>query len=161
MWKIYKNGVNFEVARNKVIGGLKMNIDSIKNGYVIDHITAGKAMEIYEALGLNTLDCQVAIISNAKSQKTGKKDIIKIDKNIDLDLDKLGFMDPRVTVNIVKDDEIVEKKKIDLPEKIVNVAKCKNPRCITSVERDLDQVFVLTDKLNSSYRCKYCEMSLK
>ena len=138
-----------------------MNIDSIKNGYVIDHIQAGKAMEIYEALGLRDLDCQVAIISNAKSKKTGKKDIIKIDRNIDLDFDKLGFLDPNVTVNIVKNDEIIEKKKLKLPEKIVNVAKCMNPRCITSIEKDLDQVFILTDKINNVYRCKYCEMSLK
>ena len=138
-----------------------MNIDSIKNGYVIDHIKAGKAMEIYEILGLNDLDCQVAIISNAKSKKTGTKDIIKIDRNIDLDFEKLGFIAPEVTVNIVKDDEIIEKRKLDLPEKIVNVVKCKNPRCITSIERDLDQVFILTDKINTVYRCKYCEMSLK
>ena len=138
-----------------------MNIDSIKNGYVIDHIKAGNAMIIYEALGLKNLDCQVAIISNAKSKKTGKKDIIKIDKNIDLDFDKLGFLDPEVTVNIVKDDKIIEKRKLELPEKIVNVAKCKNPRCITSVERDLDQIFFLSDKKNKVYRCKYCEMSLK
>ncbi len=138
-----------------------MNIDSIKNGYVIDHIKAGNAMIIYEALGLKNLDCQVAIISNAKSKKTGKKDIIKIDKNIDLDFDKLGFLDPEVTVNIVKDDKIIEKRKLELPEKIVNVAKCKNPRCITSVERDLDQIFILSDKKNKVYRCKYCEMSLK
>ena len=138
-----------------------MNIDSIKNGYVIDHIKAGKAMEIYEVLGLNNLDCQVAIISNAKSKKTEKKDIIKIDENIDLDFEKLGFLDPEVTVNIVKDDKIIEKRKIALPEKIVNVVKCKNPRCITSVERDLDQVFILTDRVKKVYRCKYCEMSLK
>ena len=138
-----------------------MNIDSIKNGYVIDHIQAGKAMEIYEALGLGNLDCQVAIISNAKSKKTGKKDIIKIDKNINLDFDKLGFLDPDVTVNIVRDDKIIEKKKLVLPEKIINVAKCMNPRCITSIEKDLDQIFILTDKINNIYRCRYCEMSLK
>ena len=138
-----------------------MNIDSIKNGYVIDHIKAGNAMIIYDALGLRDLDCQVAIISNAKSKKTGKKDIIKIDKNIKLDLDKLGFLDPNVTVNVVKNDEIIEKKKLELPDKIVNVAKCKNPRCITSIERDLDQIFILTDKVNQVYRCKYCESSLK
>ncbi|MBR1540447.1 MAG: aspartate carbamoyltransferase regulatory subunit [Clostridia bacterium] len=138
-----------------------MNIDSIKNGYVIDHIKAGNAMIIYDALGLRELDCQVAIISNAKSKKTGKKDIIKIDENIDLDLDKLGFLDPEVTVNIVKNDEIIEKKKLSLPEKIINVAKCKNPRCITSIERDLDQIFILTDKEKQVYRCKYCESSLK
>ena len=138
-----------------------MNIDSIKNGYVIDHIEAGKGMEIYELLNLNELDCQVAIITNAKSIKTGVKDIIKIDRNIDLDFDKLGFIDPGVTVNVVKDDKIIEKKKLSLPEKIVNVAKCKNPRCITSVERELDQIFILTDKVKNVYRCKYCEMSLK
>lgn len=138
-----------------------MNIDSIKNGYVIDHIKVGNAMVIYEALGLKDLDCQVAIISNAKSQKTGKKDIIKIDKMIDLDFDKLGFLDPNVTVNIVKEDKIIEKKKLSLPERIVNVAKCKNPRCITSIERELDQIFILTDKKNSVYRCQYCEASLK
>ena len=138
-----------------------MNIDSIKNGYVIDHIEAGKGMEIYELLNLNELDCQVAIITNAKSKKTGVKDIIKIDRNIELDFDKLGFIDPGVTVNVVKDDKIIEKKKLSLPEKIVNVAKCKNPRCITSVERELDQIFILTDKEKNVYRCKYCEMSLK
>lgn len=138
-----------------------MNIDSIKNGYVIDHIKAGNGMKIYELLNLNELECQVAIITNAKSKKTGKKDIIKIDKNIDLDFDKLGFIDSGITVNIVKDDKIIEKRKLSLPEKIVNVAKCKNPRCITSVERELDQVFILTDKEKNIYRCKYCEMSLK
>ena len=138
-----------------------MNIDSIKNGYVIDHIQAGNAMKIYELLNLNELDCQVAIITNAKSKKTGRKDIIKIDRDIEIDLDKLGFIDPDVTVNIVKEDTIVEKRKLSLPERIVNVAKCQNPRCITSIEKSLDQVFNLTDKENQVYRCKYCEMSLK
>ena len=138
-----------------------MNIDSIKNGYVIDHIESGKGMQIYETLGLNKLDCQVAIITNAKSKKTGTKDIIKIDKEIPIDLDVLGFIDHNITVNIVKDDKIIEKRKLSLPEKIVNVAKCNNPRCITSVEKDLDQIFILTDKENEVYRCKYCEMSLK
>ena len=138
-----------------------MNIDSIKNGYVIDHIEPGKAMEIYELIGFNELKCQVAIITNAKSQKTGKKDIIKIDEKIDLDIEKLGFIAPNVTVNVVENDEIAEKKKLQLPEKIVNVAKCKNPRCITSIERGLDQVFILTNKEKNTYRCKYCEMSLK
>ena len=138
-----------------------MNIDSIKNGYVIDHIEPGKAMEIYELLNFNELKCQVAIITNAKSQKTGKKDIIKIDEKIDLDIEKLGFIAPNVTINIVENDKIVEKKKLDLPEKIVNVAKCKNPRCITSIERGLDQIFILTNKEKNIYRCKYCEMSLK
>ena len=125
-----------------------MNIDSIKNGYVIDHIQAGNAMKIYDLLKLNELDCQVAIITNAKSKKTGRKDIIKIDRDIEIDLDKLGFIDPNVTVNIVKDDTIIEKRKLSLPERIVNVAKCKNPRCITSIEKALDQVFNLTDREN-------------
>ncbi len=138
-----------------------MNIDSIKEGYVIDHIKAGNAMKIYELLNLKELDCQVAIITNAKSKMTGKKDIIKIDKNIDLDIEKLGFIDNNVTVNIVKDDKIVEKKKLSLPEKIVNVARCKNPRCITSIEHSLDQIFILTDKEKGLYKCRYCEMSLK
>ena len=138
-----------------------MNIDSIKNGYVLDHIKAGKALEIYEQLNLANLDCQVALITNAKSKKMGKKDIIKIDRLIDIDLDKLGFIDPNITVDVVKDEKLIEKKKIDLPEKIVNVAKCKNPRCITSVEKDLDQIFVLTDRENQIYRCHYCETSLK
>lgn len=138
-----------------------MNIDSIKDGFVLDHIQAGKAMEIYNLLGLKELDCQVAIITNAKSEKSGIKDIIKVDKEIDIDLDKLGFIDPSVTVNLVKDNNIVEKKKLSLPEKIVNVAKCKNPRCITSIEKELDQVFILTDKEKNVYRCKYCETSLK
>lgn len=138
-----------------------MNIDSIKNGIVIDHIEAGKAMEIYEILNLNCLDCQVAIITNARSNKTGKKDIIKIDRNIDINLETLGFIDPHITVNIVKDDKISEKFHLALPEKVVNVAKCQNPRCITSIEKNLDQIFVLTDKERNVYRCKYCEMSLK
>lgn len=138
-----------------------MNIDSIRNGYVIDHIKAGNAMNIYEFLNLNKLDCQVAIITNAKSKKTLKKDIIKIDDNIDLDVDKLSFLDPEATLNIVKDGVIIEKRKLRLPDQIVNVAKCKNPRCITSEERALDQIFILTDRENEVYRCKYCESRLK
>lgn len=138
-----------------------MNIDSIKNGIVIDHIEAGKAMQIYEMLNLNKLDCQVAIITNAKSKKTKRKDIIKIDRSIDINLDTLGFIDPNITINIVKDDKIVDKFHVAVPEKIVNVVNCQNPRCITSVERDLEQIFVLTDKEKQIYRCKYCEMSLK
>ena len=138
-----------------------MNIDSIKNGYVIDHIQAGKGMEIYEVLHLNELDCQVAIITNAKSKKTGKKDIIKIDKKIDINLDTLGFIDHNITVNVVENDKIIEKRKLSLPEKVVNVVKCNNPRCITSIEKDLDQIFILTDKEKEVYRCRYCEMSLK
>lgn len=138
-----------------------MNIDTIENGYVIDHITAGNAMKIYELLKLNELECQVALITNAKSKKTKIKDLIKIGKLIDIDFDKLAFIDPNVTVNIVKDNKIIEKRKLELPEKLVNVTKCKNPRCITSVERDLDQIFKLTDKEKQIYRCIYCEMSLE
>lgn len=138
-----------------------MNIDTIENGYVIDHITAGNAMKIYELLNLNKLDCQVALITNAKSKKTKIKDLIKIGKLIDIDFEKLAFIDPKVTVNIVKNNVIIEKRKLELPEKLVNVAKCKNPRCITSIERDLDQVFKLTDKEKQTYRCIYCEMSLE
>lgn len=138
-----------------------MNIDSINNGYVIDHITAGKAMEIYKLLKLNEVDSQVAIITNAKSKKSGKKDIIKIDKDIDIDIDALGFIDHNVTVNVVKNSGIIEKRKLTLPERIVNLAACNNPRCITSIEKDLDQIFILTDRENEVYRCRYCEMSLK
>ena len=136
-----------------------MNIDSIKNGYVIDHIEAGKSFEIYNYLKLGELDTSVAIIKNAKSNKTGKKDIIKIDENLDINLDILGYLDPKITVNKIKDGKIVEKFHPELPEKLVNVVKCKNPRCITSIEQELDQVFVLTDREKKIYRCKYCETS--
>lgn len=138
-----------------------MNIDSIKNGYVIDHIETGKGMKVYELLHLNELDCQVAIITNAKSQKTGTKDIIKIDKIIPINLDALGFIDHNITVNVVENNQIIEKKNLKLPKEVVNVTKCNNPRCITSIEKDLDQIFILTDEKNEVYRCKYCEMSLK
>lgn len=134
-----------------------MNIDSIRNGIVIDHIQAKKGLEIYDALKLEKLDCSVAIITNARSEKMGKKDIIKIDKNIDLDLDILGYLDPNITINIIKNDERIEKYQVELPKEIVNLVKCKNPRCITSTEQDLDQIFVLTDKEKKTYRCKYCE----
>ena len=136
-----------------------MNIDSIKNGIVIDHIQAKNGMEIYELLELEKLDCSVAIITNAKSQKMGRKDIIKIDKDINLDYDILGYIDPNITINIIKDDVRVKKFHVKLPEKIINVIKCKNPRCITSVEQNLDQVFVLTNKDKKIYRCMYCETS--
>lgn len=134
-----------------------MRIDSIKNGIVIDHIAAGKAKEVYDALDLGKLDYQVAIIMNCRSNKMGKKDIIKIDNDFDVDLDVLGYIDPNITVSIIKNGETVEKKKLQLPEKIINVAKCKNPRCITSVERDLDQVFYLANREKRIYRCYYCE----
>lgn len=138
-----------------------MNIDSIKNGIVIDHIQAKKGMEIYEALNLRDLDCSVAIITNAKSGKMGRKDIIKIDKVMEINMDVIGFIEPNATINVVENDKLVNKYQVGVPEKIVNIAKCQNPRCITSVEKDLDQVFTLTDKENQVYRCQYCETSLK
>ncbi len=138
-----------------------MNIDSIKNGIVIDHIQAKRGMEIYELLNLKDLDCSVAIITNAKSKKMGRKDIIKIDKDMEINMDMIGFIEPNATINIVKNDKLVDKYSVKLPEKIVNIAKCQNPRCITSVEKDLDQIFTLTDNENQIYRCQYCEMSLK
>ena len=138
-----------------------LNIDSIENGIVIDHITAGLGMRIYELLELDKLDTCVAIIKNAKSEKYGKKDIIKIEGVMNIDLDVLGFIDPNITVNIIDGGHIIEKKHLQLPERIVNVAKCKNPRCITSVEQELDHVFVLTDPEKGVYRCMYCEQEYK
>lgn len=134
-----------------------MNIDSIKNGVVIDHITAGRAMELYHLLKFDTLDCSIALIKNVASRKTGKKDIIKIDSDVDIDVDVLGYVDPDVTINIIKDGVIVEKKRVDLPKRLVNVVFCKNPRCITSTEQELAHVFNLTDYDNRIYRCEYCE----
>lgn len=138
-----------------------MKIDSIKNGIVLDHITAGKGMEVYETLGLDKLDCSVAIIKNVKSQKMGKKDILKIDNDFKVDVDVLGYLDPGVTVCIIKDGKMVEKKKPSLPEKIVNVERCKNPRCITSVEQDLDHIFYLANRKERIYRCIYCESKVE
>ena len=135
-----------------------LTIGKIKEGFVLDHIAAGKSMEIYKYLKLDKLDCCVAIIKNAKSNKQGKKDIIKIEGGLDLvDLDVLGFIDHNITVNIIKDGKIVEKKRLSLPKKITNVIKCKNPRCITSIEQELKHIFILTDEENQVYRCKYCE----
>ncbi len=134
-----------------------MNIDSIENGIVIDHIQSKKGMEIYKALELDKLDCSVAIITNARSNKMGRKDIIKINRSIDLNLDILGYIDPNITINIIKDDKIIEKYHVELPKEIVNIIKCKNPRCITSTEQELDNIFVLTDKDKKIYRCKYCD----
>ncbi len=134
-----------------------MNIDSIKNGIVIDHIEAGKGMEIYSLLHLDSLDCSVAIIKNVNSKKMGKKDIIKIDSEIDLDMDILGYVSPDATVDIIKDGKLCEKKKMSLPEKLTNVILCKNPRCITTTEQELPNIFNLTDKKNRVYRCAYCE----
>lgn len=135
-----------------------MNIDSIKNGIVIDHIKAGKGMEIYNLLGLDKLDCSIAIIKNVTSSKLGKKDIIKIDSDYDVDLDVLGYVDPGVTIDVIKDGKLVEKKKVDLPKQLKNIIKCKNPRCITSTEQELPHIFKLTgDSKQKVYRCIYCE----
>ena len=134
-----------------------MNIDSIKNGLVIDHIRSGGAMRIYDLLGLGSLDCTVAIIKNAQSGKMGRKDIIKIDTVTDIDLDVLGYVDPGITVNVIRGGELVEKKNLTLPERLENVLRCKNPRCITSVEPGLKQVFFLSDRERKTYRCLSCE----
>ena len=138
-----------------------MKIDAIINGIVIDHITAGKAMELYQFLGLEDLDCPVALIKNVNSKLMGKKDIIKIDAQLDVDLDAIGYVDPGATVNIIKDGKLVEKKKLLLPETIKNVIKCKNPRCITTTEQELAHIFKLTDRENRIYRCVYCESKAK
>ncbi len=134
-----------------------MNIDSIQTGIVIDHITAGRAMRLYELLDLGSLDCSVAIIQHAVSRKMGRKDIIKIDADIPVNFDVIGYVDPTATVNIIRDGKLVEKREIGLPETLVNVIRCKNPRCITSTEQELDHVFRLTDRLREVYRCAYCE----
>lgn len=134
-----------------------LNIDSLKQGVVIDHIKSGSGMDIYRYLQLDDLDCCVAIIKNAKSNKMGKKDMIKIEGNIDIDLDVLGFIDPNITVNIIDNGGIIEKKKLTLPTQIKNIIKCKNPRCITSVEEGIDHIFKLSDKSKHVYRCVYCE----
>ena len=135
-----------------------LNVSGISEGFVLDHIQAGKSMDIYHYLRLDKLDCCVAIIKNAKSNKMGKKDIMKIECPIDvIDLDILGFIDHNITINIIQDEKIVEKTRLKLPKEITNVIKCKNPRCITSIEQELDHVFVLTDPENEVYRCKYCE----
>ena len=138
-----------------------MNIDSIKDGFVIDHITAGKGIRIYELLGLDKLDCSVALINNAPSRKMGKKDIIKIDADIEINTDIIGYVDPDITVNIIKNGKNVAKKTIALPERLTNVLTCKNPRCISATEQELPQVFCLADKENRVYRCLYCEAKAK
>ena len=139
-----------------------LNVGALREGFVLDHIKAGKAMTIYHDLKLDKLDCTVAIIKNAKSNKMGKKDIIKVECPIeDLDLDILGFIDHNITVNIIKDEKIVEKKDLRLPKQVVNVIRFKNPRCITSIEQELDQIFLLTDPEHEVYRCKYCEAKYK
>lgn len=134
-----------------------MKIDSIVNGIVLDHISAGKSLEVYNALHLDKLDCSVAIIKNVKSNKMGKKDILKIDNDFEVDLDVIGYIDPNITVNIIKNGKTVEKKKLSLPKKIINIEKCKNPRCITSVEQEIDHIFYLANEQKRIYRCIYCE----
>ena len=138
-----------------------MNIDSIKNGIVIDHIAAGLGMKLNFLLGLDSLDCSVAIIKNAPSSKMGKKDIIKIDSCTSVNFDVIGYVDPNATVNIIKDSKLAEKKTIAMPETLTNVIKCKNPRCITSVEQELPHIFKLTDRHEKIYRCAYCETKIK
>lgn len=138
-----------------------MNIDSIKRGIVLDHIKAGRSMDIYKLLHLDELECSVAIIKNVKSVAMGHKDIIKVDETIAIDLDVLGYIDPGITVNIIDDGRIVEKKHLELPRKLTNVIRCKNPRCITTVEPGLDQLFRLTDAKNRVYRCVYCDAEHK
>lgn len=134
-----------------------MNIDSITNGIVLDHITAGKSMQIYHDLELDKLDCSVAIIKNVKSNKLGRKDIIKIDQDYSINLDVLGYIDPDITVSIIKDGETIEKKKVELPERLVNILICKNPRCITTTEQGIDHIFKLANRERRTYRCIYCE----
>lgn len=137
-----------------------LNISGIENGYVIDHIKAGKSMDIYKYLKLGKLDCQVAIIKNATSNKMGKKDIIKVQGELVLDLDILGFVDNNITINVIKGGKIVAKKNLTLPKTVTNVVNCKNPRCITSIEQELTHVFKLTDINTRTYRCVYCEEKL-
>ncbi len=134
-----------------------MNIDSIQNGVVIDHIQAGGGMKLYELLGLDTIECSVALIRNVSSKKMGRKDIIKIDGDISVNLDVIGYVDPDATVNIIRNGNLVEKKSIPMPEQLVNVIQCKNPRCITTCEQELDHVVRLTDCEQKVYRCIYCE----
>ena len=135
-----------------------LNVDQLTEGVVLDHIQAGKSMSIYKYLKLDQMDCCVAIIKNARSNKMGKKDIIKIECPIDaLDLDVLGFIDHNITVNIVKDSKIVEKKELELPKQLTNIIRCKNPRCISSIEQGLKHIFILSDPEQEVYRCKYCE----
>ena len=132
-----------------------MNIDGIKNGIVIDHITPGKAMQLYHMLGIDKLDCCVAVIQNVVSGKMGKKDMIKIDASISINLDVIGYVSPNATVNIIEKGELVRKEYIGLPHRLVNIIRCRNPRCITTTEQEIEHVFVLSDK--GEYRCLYCE----
>jgi aspartate carbamoyltransferase regulatory subunit len=138
-----------------------MRVDGIQNGIVIDHIKAGRGMEIYDLLELKDKDCSVALMINVVSSKMGRKDIIKIDSDIPVDYDVIGYVDPGATINTIKDGKLIGKTNLKLPKKLVNVIKCKNPRCITSTEQELDQIFRLTDEENKIYRCIYCETAAK
>jgi aspartate carbamoyltransferase regulatory subunit len=138
-----------------------MNVDGINSGIVLDHIKAGKSMEIYRYLNLDELDCCVAIIKNVKSNRMGRKDIIKIDAEINLDFEILGYLDPNITVNVIKEGRLVEKKHLMLPRLLKNVIKCKNPRCISLTERETDHVFKLTSPEEGIYRCIYCDTEAK
>ena len=138
-----------------------LNIGGLHQGYVIDHIEAGGAMKIYDSLNLDRLDCSVAIIKNARSNKMGKKDIIKIEGDLDIDLNVLGVLDHNITINVIQDDHIVKKHKLSLPETVTGIIRCKNPRCITSIEQELPHRFKLTDRENGVYRCIYCESKFK
>ena len=138
-----------------------MIIGSIKNGMVIDHITAGRSTELYDLLGLEKAECEVALIRNAVSEKMGRKDIIKINGDFPVDLNVIAYLDPRATITIIQDGVLVEKKALQTPQKLVNVVKCQNPRCITSTEQELDHIFTLTDAENGIYRCIYCEAQAK
>lgn len=139
-----------------------LNVGKIEEGFVLDHIEAGKSLSLYHHLQLDKLDCPVAIIKNARSNKKGKKDILKVECDINtLDLDVLAFIDHNITVNVIKDGEIVDKKELTLPKEIRNIIKCKNPRCITSIEQELPHTFKLTDRENRIYRCIYCESKFK
>ncbi len=134
-----------------------MNVDSIRDGIVIDHIAAGRGMVLYRLLGLETLDAPVAMITNVVSRKQGRKDIIKIDAAIDVNLDIIGYVDPGATVNLIRDGELKEKKQIGMPARLVNVIRCRNPRCISTCEQELAQIFLLTDPKKKEYRCAWCE----
>ena len=138
-----------------------MIIGKIEDGIVLDHIKVGEGMTLYKILGLDSLDCQVALIKNAESKKMGRKDILKIDQLIDVNLDAIGYVDPGITVNIIKNGKLVKRTHIDPPEEIVDIIKCKNPRCITTTEQELQHVFKLTDRENGVYRCIYCESKAK
>lgn len=138
-----------------------MNIDGVTTGIVLDHIKAGKAMQIYKYLHLDKLNCSVAVLQNVKSSKYGKKDIIKIDELIELDYEMLGYIDSNITVNFVKDRQLLKKEHLDLPETLTDVIMCKNPRCITSVEQEIEHVFKLVDKEKKTYRCAYCDVEHK